>query len=283
MKIHTSVESRRGCGYRSPGGLYLAGDAFGETCHRLPFALDICPTCGHGIRQSRAWTWINGYELFKLECRAGDSVHCYNCIICRPVLFIPTDEVKEGEEYPNRGLSGLIWVGEKYYRFPETFIAEANRMHINRRIHAVPQGFVIGETWVFLAHVKAIFKREDSRATYTPGVFRAYKPTGIEYVVRGDETDATLEKMIKRGITPVKVEKEGMTSEMDLAPPRERFDLSIEGFVSPGTTNPTARLNVPADPNVSTADLLLPDTPISRKASKALKAHGLEYVQEYSL
>ncbi len=288
MDIKISIESKRGCGYRKAGGLYLVGESFGEGCHRLPFDLTLCPLCGHGIRPSRAWTWIEGYELFKPFCSntsigqvtrsadqgsgpilhqdpsgrvvfgdpgIGKDTHCFRCVICNPSLLFSTDEVKEGDEKPNRGKSGLIWVGEKFYRFPESFIAEANRINISRRIKAVPQGFVLGETWVFLAHVKAIFNREDGKVTYKPGIFRAYQPTGIEYVVKGDETDEALEKKIKRGITLVKVEMEGVTSDMDLGPSR--------GFEPPATD-----------------DLRLRDTDLSRKTILALEAAGLKNVKE---
>jgi hypothetical protein len=36
------------------------------------------------------------------------------------------------------------------------------------------------------------------------GIFMAYKPTAIEYVVKGDESDEDLAAMQKRGITPVR-------------------------------------------------------------------------------
>jgi len=277
MSVATRVEARRGCGYRKEGGLYLVGDAFGDSCHRLPFELHVCPTCGRGVRRSRAWTWIDGIKLFVPVCEVAP--HCSACVVCSPYLLLPTDEVKEGEERPNRGKSGLIWVGEKYYRFPETFIAEANRMQISRRIKAVPQGFVLGETWVFLAHVKAIFSREDGKVTYTPGIFRAYRPTGIEYVVKGDETDEDLEKMVKRGITPVKVEKEDITSDMDFELPEEGH-LSVEhdGDLMPGTTSPDSRHDI-VDKTIK-SDLPVYEIPLSRRACKSLEAHGLKNAKE---
>ena len=276
MDIQTKVEARRGCGYRKAGGLYLVGEAFGDTCHRLPFPLHVCPTCGHGIRQSRAWTWIDGFEIFAFETLCGDtSPHCVACVICNPTLLLPTDEVKEGEERPNRGKSGLIWVGEKYYRFPETFIAEANRMQISRQINAVPHGFVLGETWIFLAHVKAIFDRTGGKVTYTPGIFRAYRPTGIEYVVTGDETDEALEKMIKRGITPVKVVPEGITSDMDI--PSQEDTSKIEHDFTPGTITPDSRVDIPG--LAIEPDLLLQDTALSRRAWEALEYNGIKHVK----
>ena len=297
MEIQKSIESRRGCGYRKSGGLYLVGDSFGEGCHRLPFDLTLCPLCGHGIRPSRAWTWIDGVKLFGDACLWREGVpegdppepiepgdygyrdHCFGCIICNSSLLIPTDEIKEGEEHPNRGKSGLIWVGAKFYRFPEAFIAEANRINISRRIKAVPQGFELGVTWVFLAHKKAIFNREDGKVTYKPGIFRAYRPTGIEYIVKGDETDEALEKKIKRGITLVKVEKEGVTSDMDLETPKDNtLTIKHDGDLMPNTTSPTARLDI-TDKKIE-PDLPVYDIPLSRRACAALEAYGLKNAKE---
>ena len=126
------------------------------------------------------------------------------------------DEVVVGEEPPNRGKSGLIWIGEKHYQVPEKFIEEANRMGISRRITALPRGFVLGTTRVFLAHSKAIFNMNESPIVFKPGIFQSYKPTAIEYVMKGDESEEEIESMINRGITPIRVEKKGTTSEIEL-------------------------------------------------------------------
>ncbi len=219
----------------------------------------------------------SGEVVFR-DPEIGGNPHCSNCIICNSSLLIPTDEVKEGDERPNRGKSGLIWVGEKFYRFPEAFISEANRINISRRIKAVPQGFILGETWVFLAHKKAIFNREDGKVTYKPGIFRAYRPTGIEYIVKGDEPDEALVKMIKRGVTLVKVEKEGVTSDMDLSPTRIDAivgDFSKDDIVSGEAIGVIGKVEYVADP-----ELLLRDTDLPRRAWEALEAHGLKYVKE---
>ncbi len=279
MDIKVSIEGKRGCGYRKEGGLYLVGEGFSENCHRLPFELTVCPTCGNGVRPSRAWTWIDGVKLFKPGCEpdlkmteisvtpggmapayTGD-IHCIRCVVCAPPLLVPQVEFKPDEEPPaNFGMSGLIWVGEKYYRYPETFIAEANRMNICRRIKAVPRGFIIGETWVFLAHTKAVFNRNDGNVTYKPGIFRAYQPTAIEYVVKGDEAEKELAGMVKRGITPIRIEKKGIT-------------LDIENEVEPEKGPETQTQD-------HGADLLLRDVIPSRRAYEALEAHGLKYVRE---
>ena len=77
-------------------------------------------------------------------------------------------------------------------------------MGISRRIAGdqIPRGLIVGETWVFLAHRLAI---DTSSAEPTPGVFRAFIPEMIEYIVKGNETDAEIESLVKRGITPVQV------------------------------------------------------------------------------
>lgn len=97
--------------------------------------------------------------------------------------------------------AGLLWIGEQFYKTPEDWAKEANDMGISRRIQSVPRGFKLGETWVAVAHIKAIPGDKPK-----PGIFRLFKPTVIEYVVTGKETEEALENLVKRGITPIKVE-----------------------------------------------------------------------------
>jgi hypothetical protein len=210
--IRTSIEGKRGCGYRVAGGLYLVGGYPGDNCHRLPFELHACNTCGQGIKPSRSWTWIDAVELFSPACEgffAGvESTHCINCVVCNPFLLAPQREFK-GEAPLNFGKSGLIWIGERFYATPETFIEEANRMGVSRRVGAVPKGFVLGETWVFFAHRKALPDHDNpSVDSRHPGIFEAFKPTAIEYVVTGDETTEELERIEDRGISLVAVERD---------------------------------------------------------------------------
>lgn len=100
-------------------------------------------------------------------------------------------------------------------------------MGVSRRItgDALPRGLVIGETWIFLAHKEAIYPG-DIAAQYPqalepqeiadlaiasatnkrmPGVFHAFQPSRVEYVVTGEETDEEIESMVARGISPVQV------------------------------------------------------------------------------
>lgn len=184
--IQTRIEGSRGCGTRKEGGLYLVADGLAAPCGRLPIPLDVCPCCGEGIKPSRGWTWIDLQALSDPHpCKANAApALCATCPLGNP---------------PRR--AGLIWVGEAYYPTPEDFTREARDQGISRRIPHVPRGFKTGKTWVALGHRKAI-PQED---TWKAGIFHLYRPTAIEYVVTGDETQEDLEKMIRRGVTPVRI------------------------------------------------------------------------------
>ncbi len=57
-------ESKRGCGYRKQGGLYLMAGGPSAECGKLPLELTVCPCCGAGIKPARGWTWVNAEALF---------------------------------------------------------------------------------------------------------------------------------------------------------------------------------------------------------------------------
>ncbi len=181
-----------------------------QSCHRLPFELSVCPTCSQGVKPARGWTWIDGVKLFEPAC-TGDhmmnpnSMHCLDCVVCRPSLLVPDKEFK-GAAPEHFGMSGLIWIGEKFYPTPESFIEEANVLGVSRRISVVPNGFVLGETWVFFAHRLAV-EDDDNPAVDKrhPGIFEVFMPTSIDYVVKGNESDEELERLEQRGINLVKV------------------------------------------------------------------------------
>lgn len=122
------------------------------------------------------------------------------------------------------GRVGLIWVGEKFYPTPADFSREAAEMGISRRLPTLPKGFKLGETWVFLAHRKAVYLGYSGlfsefngvdKHFYSACIFSIFKPTAVEYVVRGDETPERLQKLIDRGITPVKVLPAGKSFHRD--------------------------------------------------------------------
>lgn len=102
---------------------------------------------------------------------------------------------------------------------------------VSRRIAAIPRDFKLGETWVWLAHRRAISKAD---GTETAGVFRMFRPQRIEYVVNGTETEEELNRMEERGFTLVEVEHAGETKPLEFAVsngPEEldRFDGVDEG------------------------------------------------------
>lgn len=189
----TLIESSRGCGYRKPGGLYFVGGRFGTPCGKLPIPLTVCPCCNAGIKFTRSFQWIGAAIVEQHECRLGDE--CKNCAVWNGKL----------EHF------GLLWVGEAFYKTPEHFMAEGRAKGISKRIHAVPKGFEVGVDWILLAHRKAVDtgnKDIDGNPIMGNGIFQAFKPERIEYVVKGDETEEELAKLEKRGITPVKVVKD---------------------------------------------------------------------------
>ena len=111
-------------------------------------------------------------------------------------------------------MAGLLWVGEKFYKTPGEFSKESNEMGISRRITMVPQKFKIGETWVALAHRKAISMLAEgdwnSEKEFKPGIFHIFKPSRIEYVVKEEDTEEELGKLEKRGFTLVRVVRDNM-------------------------------------------------------------------------
>ena len=194
-----AIEGKRGCGYRKIGGLYLVGTGMAAVCHRLPFPLDVCPVCGAGIHFSRGFTWVEPRSLLGI-CPTAGSCKC-------PVDICPV-------YHPPAGRAGLLWVGQKYYS-PESFVREAEQMGVSKRIAQVPREFKVGETWIYLAHKHAVTNRtiektdlgfgvETDNPDSGPGIFYAFRPQHIEKLIReSDATDETIEKLNKRGITPV--------------------------------------------------------------------------------
>lgn len=192
MKIETRSEGRRGCGYRSPG-LYLVGGGLGEPCGKLPLPLTICPTCGGGIKPTRGWTWVNATALFDaVPCQAKPK-QCRTC----PIHY---------------GLdrAGLLWIGVAYYATPADFSREADTMGVCRRLAAIPKGLKVGPdgTWVLLAHRRAIHDDDGTaEGRNVAGIFHTFLPKAIEYVVKDDDSEEKLERLQRRGVVLVRVER----------------------------------------------------------------------------
>lgn len=187
--IHNRSDSKRGCGYRKPGGMYLVSDP-GKLlpCCRLPFGLHVCPTCRSGIKPSRGMTLFNpralmGSETFQAPCVVSGLPQAHFC----PLTELPEQAI-------------LMWVGEKFYPTAMEWMVEAAQQGASKRIARVPKGIVLGETKVFVAHRKVQIGPD-----LVPAIFHVFTPSRIEYVVKGDETAEKLEKLEKRGITLVSV------------------------------------------------------------------------------
>jgi len=209
ITIETRTEHRRGCGWRKPGGLYLVSDSLAQACGRLPIPLDICPTCGGGIHAARGWTWVNATALAATKPCPG-----LNLVIMADIAPGQTLIVPAGRLIAFRcstcplggplGRAGLLWVGGVFYPTPAAFTLEAARQGVSRRIAAIPKGLHVGETWVLLAHRRAIRSPD---GTFTPAVFHAFRPKRLEYVVRPDDPPAQLARLADRGVTLVRVER----------------------------------------------------------------------------
>lgn len=191
-----AIEAKRGCGFRKVGGLYLVGGNAGGPCCKMPIPLEICPCCGNGVKQTRGWTWIDPRPWLKGFCLYPER----GCPMADPAQL--------GERV------GLLWIGAGFYPTADAFIAEANAQGISRRITAVPRNFKLGESWVFLAHPKAIRDPirlhklgEDAPLEWRPGVFRIFRPTAIEKIVTVTQSadEAEMLRLHKAGVTPVVV------------------------------------------------------------------------------
>jgi hypothetical protein len=192
-----AIEKKRGCGFRKVGGTYLVGGGIGVPCDRLPFPLTVCSCCGQGIKQGMGWTWIDVEKFFQGPHllsesvsgeRGGSECYCRSglCPLCR--------------QPETMGRAGLLWVGEKFYKTPGQFVAEGVELGFSKRIKAVPHGFKLGETYIMLAHPRAVADKTE----YRPGIFYVWLPQRIEQIcLESSRNTEEIAKLEKRGITPV--------------------------------------------------------------------------------
>lgn len=204
-----AIETKRGCGYRKIGALYLCGEYIHVPCDRLPLEVGSCPVCGSGVHFTRNTAEINPFRLW------GDhkSCVCGLCFVCQP----PDD------------VSFIMGVGERYYT-PQSFLEEAKQIGISKRIPALPKKLQLGETVLYLSHKKAVEVRQslavqaavgiaegidnpqmrlleaEGEPEYRMGVFCAFIPRRVEMLIKESElTDKKRKELEKRGITPIPV------------------------------------------------------------------------------
>ena len=231
-----SVEQARGCGYRKPAkdgvGIYLVGDGLGEPCGLLPYPLDVCPCCGGGVKATRGWTWVTPQLLFgKGDVLSKIAGVERECSLSRKLRVVGQNGSSARESgcprcpvgSPPAGLHGLLWVGEAFYKSPDDFSQEAHAQGVSRKIKAVPKGFKLGETWVLLAHRKAV-RNPATGERENPGIFSMFMPRGIDLVIK-DEADVPekaekLAEKIGDGARIVKVVRD-VDAQLDMtkAPP----------------------------------------------------------------
>lgn len=185
MTIRTVTDHERGCGWRKEGGLYMMGGEIMIPRSCLPVKLDVCPVCHHGIKPTRGWTWVQPKGLME---------PCKNPMCVLSAL-------------PER--AGLLWVGEKFYPTPHDFLVEAAQQGISRRITAIPKDFKVGETLVLFAHRKVVMEPLTGGSIYKPGIFSAFIPNRVEYVVKKGDSTEKLESLEKRGVQLVEVVRAG--------------------------------------------------------------------------
>jgi len=200
-----AVEPMRSCGYRKVNGLYLCGEGASMRCDRLPYRIENCPTCGSGLKFTRAWTWLDWLKYAGDHSVLNEGCKCGwinlnvggTCPICHPI--------EKHQPY------GLLWIGEKFYS-PEAFVRESLQLGISRRlpftgnIPRAPKLLKLGETWVLFAHKHVINTGKDEQGvdTYDPAIFHAFKPTSLELLVwQKDATEERLAELEKAGITPI--------------------------------------------------------------------------------
>jgi hypothetical protein len=187
--IKLAIEPKRGCGYRKVGGLYLVGSGITLPCDRLPYLLEVCPTCGAGVKFSQGFRWLD------IATFLGEHKDCKCvgvCPVCHPTQW--------SEKH------GLMWVGRHFYT-PESFVEEATRLGISKRISRIPKELVLGQTWILLAHKEAGEKLVENVNTKWPAIFYAFRPQKIEMIVTQSQSKdgEFMQKLNEKNLTPVVV------------------------------------------------------------------------------
>ena len=106
-----------------------------------------------------------------------------------------------------------MWVGKRQYT-PESFIREAEKMGISKRIAAIPKNLEFGRTRILLAHPEAGRREKETKETLTgkkiekcPAIFYGFTPKAVEQIITEKQSKSKrfMKKLEKRGITPVVV------------------------------------------------------------------------------
>ena len=207
--------------------MYFVGlDGMSRPCDRLPYPLEVCPVCGHGIKVGRGMAKINPLKLFGKHEEIVGTIPDKETGQDKPVTNdICKDKIRPCWMCdPTDKPAYLMNVGERYYPNPDAFIKEGLALGFSKRIAQIPKDFILGETIVYLSHPKACVIPEDReipdeehhkkdfplfKERYLKGIFTAFKPLRVEKIYWQSELDKMDDKvrehLEKRGITPVGV------------------------------------------------------------------------------
>jgi len=207
-----AIEAKRFCGWRKVNALYLCGEYIPVPCDRMPVEIGACKVCGQGLHCTRSMTEIDPLRLWGIHQPCKDRPTCFMCY--------PPSSSTDYSHY-------VMFVGKKYYS-TESFLDEATKMGISKRIPFVPKKLVLGTSVVYLAHPEAVEVRESpalqealaiiagppeqtkllevETVKRVMGIFAAFRPQRVEMLVWEHElTDKKREELEKRGITPIPV------------------------------------------------------------------------------
>jgi len=178
------TESARLSGYRQPGGFYLMAEGRSLIESMYPIRLSECECCGGVIKFSRGVTYVS--EKY-LKIRSPDN----------PIF----DAGNQQKRFP------LLWIGSRYYSRPHKFESEAMQKGISIRIPPRSlKSFQPDQCWTLLAHQKTILDYPGGYApAYYPGIFNAFIPSHIEYILTGGESQKELNSIVSKGVRIIKL------------------------------------------------------------------------------
>jgi hypothetical protein len=201
--IQDRIESARPSGHRTPGHFYLVGKIAEFYCCQLPIPLpvDMMPKAGI-VPVPEAFIRSRLKACRKNDCPGSRT------------------RVNPFEEN-SLNTAGMVWVPESYYPSAAIYVQEARQRGYQVHIKSPHCGIKPGQSWVLLAHRKAIvdyargmggWVDEEGEAHtevgYKPGIFGMFKVDAIEYViprVYQDGEKTYTDDIVKAGIIPVKV------------------------------------------------------------------------------
>lgn len=225
------VESERGCGYRTVGGVYLCSSAGDAVCDALPVVIDSCPCCDFNVKQSRSMQPVHvGYLASKLKDHTcNESFKCPVCYFVNEYPFHKTLRKVDKKKLRVPEVFYLMFVSRNFYS-PKSFIEEAKTLGISKRIapNCLPKKFRVGKDFVFLAHrdVPFVAKLEAgslvAEPVYKRAIFHVFRPDRLELLLWKGTSSETIREYEDAGYTVVLVEKseENISRHSEVALPK---------------------------------------------------------------